>query len=127
MHTYAVLISVGVVALISACEHPVGVAKTTGATVSNDSAVLQVAQARCRRAAECNHIGNGMRFASERQCIDAYLDVGADLTILRTCPAGVDRARLDRCVATLQDQHCDANLGPLTAMPDCGSYCASTP
>jgi hypothetical protein len=66
----------------------------------------------------------GQTFADEPQCLEAYRDKGADLKILRACAGGVDRAPLDKCLAVLVDQHCDADLGPVTAMPDCDKYCS---
>jgi len=122
---HEVLVAVGLAVIVAACHEtePIGTATTTGAAISNDTAVLQVARARCRRANECNHLGSGQRFASETQCIEAYRDEGAGLRVLRTCANGVDQGRLDQCIATLVDQHCDAELGPVTAMPECSSYC----
>ena len=43
---------------------------------------------------------------------------------MRDCPQGVDASHLDVCVATLVDQYCDAHMGPVTAFPECSSYCA---
>jgi hypothetical protein len=125
----SVLVSIGLAALGAACaretdERP-GVAITTGAVVSNDTAVVQVGSARCRREDECNHLGNGRGYVDRRQCIEAYLDEAANVPVLRACADGVDGARLDKCLSDLASQHCDADLGPVTTMPDCASYCAS--
>lgn len=112
---------------VAACVHdigPQGVARTTSAILSNRAAVLQVAKARCRRLAECNRFGDGHMFADEDQCVTAYMDKGADVPVLRDCPYGVDASHLNACVATLVDQYCDARLVPVTAIPECGTYCA---
>jgi uncharacterized protein DUF6184 len=123
-----VFVSVGFAIFVAACAHESevspGVATTTAAAVANDSAVVEVAKARCRRLDECNRLGGGQVFADRDQCVTAYMQPDANLKILRACPDGVDRARLDVCLATLADQHCDANMGPVTAMTDCASYCA---
>jgi hypothetical protein len=121
------LVAAGVAVTLGACEPSIGQATTTAASPSNDSAVLQVAQARCRRADECHHIGEGLKFADEQQCINAYLDEGAHLHVLRSCDGGIDKGRLDRCLAILAMQHCDENLGPVTEMPYCNAYCAPLP
>jgi hypothetical protein len=118
----------GVAVLGLACaqttETEPAVVFTTAAVVSDDSAVLEVAKARCRRADECNRLGNGRQFADRRQCIQAFLDKDAHVQVVRTCEAGVDKAGLDKCIADLAGQYCDADLGPVTAMPNCASYCA---
>jgi hypothetical protein len=127
-HLRHTLVSAGFSVVVAACAHQAnpgpGVATTTRAVTSNNAAVLQVAKARCRRLAECNRLGNGHMFADEPQCLEGYRDKDADLQILRTCSSGVDKGRLDICIAALASQYCDASMGPVTAMPDCGSYCA---
>jgi hypothetical protein len=121
-------ISMSLAAAAASCAHetPQGVeaTTTTSALVTDDSAVLQVAKARCRRADECNDLGAGQTFADRAQCIRAYLDPGADTKIVRSCANGVDKGRLDKCLSSLASQRCDANLGPVLGMPDCDSYCA---
>ena len=125
---HSIFLSVGVAAVVAACaretDRSSSVATTTSAALSNHEAVLQVAKARCRRLAECNRLGNGHMFADEAQCLEGYRDKDADLQALRDCPNGVDRVRLDGCIAILADQYCDAHMGPVTAMPGCASYCA---
>jgi len=120
--------AIGLAIMSAACaresdERP-GFAITTAAVVSNDNAVLQVASARCRRADECNRLGSGQKYTDRRQCIEAFRDEAANVPVLRACPKGVEKGRLDKCLATLASQHCDADLGPVTSMPDCGAYCA---
>jgi uncharacterized protein DUF6184 len=121
-------ISMSLVAASSSCAHEtaqdVEATTRTSALVSDDSAVFQVAKARCSRADECNDLGSGHSFADRGQCIRAYLDPGADAKIVRSCASGVDKGRLDKCLASLANQRCAADLGPVTGMPDCDSYCA---
>src|SRR5579871_1758842 len=98
-----------------------GVATTTAANITADSAALEVARARCRRAAECNRFGNGHMYADESQCNEAYRELA--LPMPKAC-VRVDAMRFGNCVATLRDQSCDADMGPIPAMPDCDDYCA---
>lgn len=123
-----IVLSMGAAILVAACAHETdrlsGVASTTSAALSGRAALAQVATARCRRLAECNRFGNGHMFTDEAQCLEGYRDKDADLQAVRDCPNGVDRARLSGCIAMLADQHCDAQMGPVTAMPGCASYCA---
>src|SRR5580658_5826978 len=101
-HTLALL---GISVVFGACtptvERALGVATTNSANVSNASAVLQIAKARCQRLAECNNYSNGHMFADEAQCTMAYQDKGSNLHVVRDCPNGVDRGRLETCVDQL--------------------------
>jgi hypothetical protein len=123
-----VVVSFGIALGVAACAHetettPAVTTTTAAAAVPNDAAVLQIAKARCGRASECNILGNGRPYADKDQCMDAYKPGGGALENVASCPNGVDKGRLDKCIAVLRDQHCDANLGPETAMPECRSYC----
>jgi hypothetical protein len=125
-----ILAPIGIAIALAACEHEDAqvnsrFATTTAAViVANDAAVLDVAKARCRRADECNRLGSGHKYADRDQCTEAYANQAGDTRIL-TCPNGVDKARLNKCLAELADQVCDAHMGPVAAMPDCESYCSS--
>jgi hypothetical protein len=122
-----VLIAVGVTVCVAACAHetetPPPVTVTAAAVVSNDAAIQKIAKARCERASECNILGNGRAYADKDQCLSAYFPGGGAIANVASCPNGVDKERLDKCVAVLTDQHCDTNLGPETSMPECRSYC----
>ncbi len=117
------LVAVGLVGLFGGCRAPVGTTHVTSATLSNDSAVVQVARVRCRRLAECNQFGGGHAFANQAQCIRASEDMMNDLAGMPACPNGVDRDRLNACLASLAVEACDPDPGPVTAMNGCNSYC----
>jgi hypothetical protein len=122
------LASVGFALVVAACAHESevgpGVTTTSAVVLSNQEAVHQVAQARCRRLDECNRLGNGQIYVDRAQCMVAYRDVGADVPVVRSCVEGVDKKRLDVCLAALADQRCDADLGPVPAIQGCRAYCA---
>jgi hypothetical protein len=129
----SVVVVLGSALAVCACAHEQsvepgvaepGVVVTTAALVSNDSAVIEVAKARCRRLDECNNLGGGKDYVDRAQCLTAYLQPDSNIEMLRSCPDGVDKARLNVCLATLVDQHCQSDMGPVTAMTDCDSYCA---
>jgi len=120
----------GIALAVGACEHETvqpntGAATTTAAFVANDAAVLSVAKARCRREDECNRLGNGHKYADRDQCTTAYVNRDGDSPIL-TCPSGVNKVQLDKCLGELANQYCDAHMGPVSAMPHCASYCSSS-
>ncbi len=96
---------------------------TTGAALARDKAVHKVAATRCRRASECNHLGAGQMYADKDDCIDRETD--AAKLVVAACASGIDNVRLDKCLGDLDNQFCEANMGPVAAMPECKSYCAS--
>jgi|HubBroStandDraft_1064217.scaffolds.fasta_scaffold355367_1 hypothetical protein len=124
-----VLALLGLAVTFAACDHETtevksGSVRTTAAVViANDTAVLDVAKARCRRADECNRLGNGHEFADREQCVEAFATQTANANILN-CENGVNKAKLDKCISELANQYCDAHMGPITAMPHCASYCS---
>ncbi len=118
-----VLAALAVSAFVAACAADSGlhssVATTTGATVYGGPA-LDIAKARCHRAAECNRI-EGM-YGDKDQCMSRETDA-AHVAVV-TCTEGVDSRRLDDCLASLESQACDADMGPIDAMPGCSSFCS---
>ena len=109
-----------------ACDHEgdsvPGVTATTSAVLPKEAAARSIAKSRCRRAAECNRIGAGQRYGDKDDCLDMEASAANDAAA--TCTRGVDRARLDKCIDSLENQHCDADLGRVTAIEYCSSYCA---
>jgi hypothetical protein len=114
--------------LATACAHEgdgrvaVGVYTTTSAGLSNDSAAQRIAATRCRRAAECDRVGAGQRYKDQNDCLDT--EKGA---AVRVCSTGVDKTSLDRCLATLENEDCGADLGPVMAVIECRAYCTAGP
>jgi hypothetical protein len=100
---------------------PVVVTSTTSANPVADGAAVKVARARCRRAAECDRIGAGQMYLDKDDC--ATREHNAAVSIAAACANGISGARLDNCVNSLENQECDSNMGPASAMPGCHSYC----
>ncbi len=125
-HTHCSLVSLGVTLVVASCAYDAsettGVTSTTGATVTNNSPVARIMRARCRRAAECNRLGPGQMYADRAECMLEVREAAVE--VVASCPAGVDDKLLDRCVDMLENQYCDADMGPVTVMPECRSYCA---
>src|SRR5580704_6887203 len=112
-----VLASMGLV-VAAACAYPDNLHRSTTAAVdtgslSRDGAVLTIARARCRRAAECNNVDH--MYGSKTDCMDREAD--AALRVTTTCQHGFDGPRLDKCLNALQNQFCDADMGAVTDMP----------
>jgi hypothetical protein len=53
-------------------------------------------------------------------CVDRV--TAAAQTTMSSCPRGVDKRRLDGCLDTLENQACDADMGPVSAL--CNSPCS---
>jgi hypothetical protein len=110
----------GSAAVICACAPTTpgpGTATTTAAVVTTDDAVTQLARARCEREAECNLQGNRL-YRHRSDCVNDYRREPAAMK-LDACPHGVDKARLDMCVADLQRQRCEDDMGPVSSLPEC--------
>jgi hypothetical protein len=127
--THSTLLLLGVAAVIGGCETettpPPSVAGLTSAevvAVNADTAAQRIAKARCQRAAECNRTGRGQMYVDQQECRDEERTLAA--AVARACPGGVSKGKVDDCVANLENQYCDADMGPVTAMPECRSYCA---
>jgi hypothetical protein len=119
----SILLSAGVVLALCACAHesdrPAPQTTTTAAAVWRDDAVQQIATARCERAAECNNLVNGP-YGNRRECIAAYRqDPNLGMANATMCTEGIDKAKLDKCVAVLRAQTCYPDMGPVSAMREC--------
>jgi hypothetical protein len=123
-----ILISLALGLVVVACEHEGSntppVMTTSASLLSNEVAIQQVAHDRCTRAAECNILGNGRPYADKEQCMHAYEPGGGARVNVLACTEGVDKERLDKCLAVLRNQRCDADMGPETAESECRAYCA---
>jgi len=98
---------------------------TSGSTLSNYSAVLELAKTRCARASACNALGDGQQYADQTACVEAYQDVGNVSLNANTCPDGVDRGRLEECFGALRRERCRATSGPVSSARGCDqSLCA---
>jgi hypothetical protein len=98
---------------------------TSRSTLSNYSAVLELAKTRCERASACNVLGDGPQYADQTACVEAYQDVGNVSLNANTCPDGIDRARLEECFGALRRERCTTTFEPVTSTPGCGrSLCA---
>jgi hypothetical protein len=123
-HVAAILVGVGSVVACATEEQsqPVSATFTTSADVVSDRVALKIAAARCRRAAECDRIGGGQMYTDKNDCRDR--EHSAAYVIASGCPSGIDQERLDNCIGVLERQACDADMGPVVAMPECRGYCA---
>ena len=89
--------------------------------LSNYAAIDQLASARCERETRCNNVGAGKRWASRDACVaDLQRDTRDDLSA-GECPAGVDRAELNECLAEIRNNNCNDPLDTLERVVACRS------
>ena len=90
-----------------------GTAELTAATVNGPTAIDQMVDARCARAAACNEIGFHARFDSRAACVERVNMAMKGLLTVNECPAGVDEKALATCLAAVNQQPCDGSLNAL--------------
>jgi hypothetical protein len=101
---------------------PVSTTQLTAADMAMDEVASRVEKARCFRAKQCNRVGAGQMYVDDDEC--AAREQAAAARFDASCAGRVDSERLDTCLANLEDQYCDADLGPVQAFSECRSYCA---
>jgi hypothetical protein len=96
---------------------------TTGGAIAaapvDRRAIDEVAHARCEREATCNNIGVGKSYATTDVCIEKLrADSENDLTNA-SCPRGIPRGALDKCLADVRGERCDHPLDTLSRLNAC--------
>lgn len=98
--------------LVVACNHesyPPSTTTTTGANVvTNDDAVERLTDSYCRRAKDCNYVGNGddKRYADANECKREYKhDLEARFRPGQ-CPGGIRGDKLSSCLQEIQNEQC---------------------
>ena len=117
-------VALGLTLVLGACSRDAGMSSgmttTTGATVARNDAISRVVKARCEREAECNLFGSG----NQRECMNEYVQ-RPTTTRLGACPHGIDNGRLNMCLADLERQQCQEEMGPISDFAHCTrSMCA---
>jgi hypothetical protein len=93
----------------------------TGASVvGGPTAVDQLVDVRCTRAANCNQIGPNARFNSRTDCVEhARTDMKGKLPVWE-CSAGVEQAALTACIDAIKKESCEGRLDVLDTIEGCG-------
>jgi hypothetical protein len=111
--------------LFAACQHGGEVEPThmTSAIIPTDpvdsNSIDLIASGRCDREEKCAGIGEGRTFSSRRSCVIHLREDALSELTAGTCPGGVDRPRLDACLAGIQDEPCDVVTERLSLVPAC--------
>ena len=118
-------------AAMGACSHDNAEPNTPGATsvqrTDADTAIDQIANARCDREVACNNVGGDKGYASRSACMDAMRAKGKDELRVTNCPGGVVQDQLNRCVADVRGERCSNPLDTLSRLESCatGTLCSN--
>jgi hypothetical protein len=116
--------------VLVACAHDNAVDQpaTTSATYQSPAvaaapvsprAVEEIASARCDREQTCNNIGADKTYATRDVCVGKLrADNQNDLTNA-SCPNGLSRPGLDKCLADIRGERCDHPLDTLARLNAC--------
>jgi hypothetical protein len=89
--------------------------------------VQSIADARCARQEQCNGVSPESASGRREACASSLRDkVTADLN-LSACPAGVDHAALQACLAEIRQDSCNNPVEAVTGLRACGPSDICTP
>jgi hypothetical protein len=101
-----------------------GTTTVTGAnvgSVSSESAINRIVDARCAREAKCNNVGTDKHFASRDVCSQKlHADMRDDLGA-KECPRGIDQKELNECLESIQKEDCNNPIDMVGRLAACRS------
>jgi hypothetical protein len=113
--------------LLAACDHQDSSGTTAARTTSGTQlaapvdahAIDAIAGARCDREQTCNNVGVDKTYATRDVCIQRLrADDQNDLTNA-SCPNGISRVALDKCLGDVRGERCDHPLDTLSRLSSC--------
>jgi hypothetical protein len=83
------------------------------------NAINEISTARCDREVRCGGVGTDKKYESRDQCIaklnsDGYEDLDA-----KSCPKGLDRSEVSKCLSEIDAERCGAPLDTLERLVAC--------
>jgi hypothetical protein len=129
MKTSLAALAVAPLLLVAGCNHeetspgPMTTTQTTGGTIAaspvDRHAIDEVASARCQREATCSNIGAGKSYATRDVCIEHLRADSENELTNASCPNGLSRIALDKCLAEIRGERCDHPLDTLARLNAC--------
>jgi hypothetical protein len=94
-----------------------------GTTPAAQSAIENIAAARCNTEQSCNRVGPARKYASYDHCLSVMRSQGYDS--LGDCRLGIDQKDLRECLSSIQNQGCNNPIDSLERMAACraGDLC----
>jgi hypothetical protein len=113
---------VGVVGLVGCASSPRYVELAKAEPVDEAvSASEAIAEARCGREVSCNNVGVDKRYISLDDCLTRVWTAWQGDLIESECPAGLNEAQLDSCLADIRVLECGVQLDSLQLLPACST------
>jgi hypothetical protein len=116
---------------LAACDNQDTVSTNTPATTTRTTsgsalaapvdshAIDELAAARCDREQTCNNVGNGRSYATRDVCVGKLRADGQNDFTNASCPNGISRLALDKCLADIRGERCDHPLDTLSRLNSC--------
>lgn len=113
---------------LSACGHASGSGRPETAQERAQSvatAVAEIVRARCDLEDRCANLGPGQKFDSRAVCESKMQGETADELNTADCPLGVERRKLEACVASILAQECESMFDAISRWNACrnGQIC----
>ena len=111
-----------------ACNHDQGENTTPTTTTTAGSqlaapadqhAIEDLTRARCDREQTCNNIGYEKTYSTRDVCLDKMRADSQNTLTNGSCPNGISRAALDKCLADVRGERCDHPLDTLSRLNSC--------
>ena len=121
-HSIAFLLSI---AAVAACGHSyseTGATTTTAARPSapaNQESIEAITSARCEREARCDNVGANRHYVSSEGCMTQLRGEAMNQLTTSTCPNGIDKAQLSKCLADIRGERCENLLDTLDRQATC--------
>jgi hypothetical protein len=132
MKTTLGIVSIAIALLgLTACSHEERPTEHSGAPAASaparelNSAVNDVADARCDLEQRCNNIGAGQSFDNREACETKMHGSVADELNTKDCPNGVDESKLSACLSQLRSEECGDPMDSMSRWAACrqGELC----
>ena len=82
-------------------------------------AVDDLAKARCDREQTCDNVGSGKTYATRDVCMEKLHGAADNDLTNASCPNGISRQALDKCLADIRGERCDHPLDTLSRINSC--------
>ncbi len=105
-------VCIAAIGVLGGCERngAVSSATTTTSTVilSNDTAMGEIATARCTRETACSNVGDKRMWETMYACLRDQRDIARDAIAIQRCPHGIDASALSDCMGAIEREACTA-------------------
>jgi hypothetical protein len=127
MKTTLAVLLVLVPALGAGCDHetnppPSAPMTTSGALAAkpvSDHDIEVIAKERCDREDRCSNIGVDRKYATREVCVGQTRSDNMNALTNAACPYGIDSAKLQACLTSIREEHCNNPFDTLSRYTAC--------